>query len=163
MDMLTERGGDGCFTSGLLTATGAVTTYDTTVTISYMINGQMLTKTAVTTGASPTTDANTGAAFVALQPLKACVFVWLLNAAGTVKVAQGPIVSVDPDSGLRKQHPDFPAIPDGHVAFAYHIIQTAANSSAWTFGVSNWNATGVTKLIVNVGILPSRPPSGATA
>lgn len=153
-----------CTSSGLLTATGAETVHDTTVTITYCIDGVAYTKTAITDGATPTTDANTGAAFTPLQADKACCFLWLLDAAGTVKVAQGPIVDVDGDTDdPAKILPLMPPVPKDHVAFARQVVQTNGASSAWTFGSSNWNATGVTDLIQNLLTLPSRPPNLATA
>ena len=155
---------DMCMTSGLLTATGAETVYDTTVTITFSINGVLYTKTAVTDGATPTTDINTAAAFTALQPDKACTFLWMLNASGTVAVAQGPIVDVDGDVDLVElQMPLFPTVKAGYVPFAYQKIQTSGASSAWTFGVGNWNATGVTDIIKNISTLPSRPATDLTA
>ena len=158
------RGLTMAFSSGLLTAAGAETVHDTTVTITFSIDGVLATKTAITDGATPTTDANTGAAFAPLAADKACVFVWMLNASGTVKVAQGPIVAVDGDTDEPKtQVPLFPPIPAGHCPFAYQKVQTAGTSSAWTFGTSNWNATGVTDVIKNISTLPARPSTDAVS
>jgi hypothetical protein len=47
------------------------------------------------------------------------------------------------------------------VPFAYQLVQTAGTSSAWTFGTSNWNATGVTDAIVDISVLPDRPQADA--
>ena len=58
------RSDNFCTTSGLLTATGGETVYDTTVTICFCVDGKAKTKTAVTDGATPTLDYNTGAAFL---------------------------------------------------------------------------------------------------
>lgn len=148
-----------CFTSGLLTGTGAETVYDTTVTISYCVDGVMKTKTAVTDGATPTTDGNTGAAFNAVLPDKVCLLVWGLNVSGTVSLYQGPIESVDGETDVAKIYPQFPQIPDGITPFAYTVFQTTGASSAAGLlpGTANWNATGLTATHVNVSTLPLRP------
>lgn len=153
-----------CFTSGLLTAAGAETVYDTTVTISFSVDGVMATKTAVTDGVTPTTDIATGAAFVPLAADQSCCFVWMMTVGGTVAVAQGPIIDIDPDTDRpQTQAPLFPRVPAGYCPFAYQIVQTNGSSSAWTFGTSNWNATGVTDIIKNVSTLPDRPALDVTA
>lgn len=157
------RGLTAAFTSGLLTAAGAETVHDTTVTIVFAINGRLYTKTAITDGATPTTDYRTGAAFEALDADEACTFVWCLNSSGAVKVVQGPVVKVDGDTDRPLVRPSFPSIPDDVCPFAYQVVQTAGNSSAWTFGTSNWNATGVTDAIVNISTLPRRAPSDTTS
>ena len=148
-----------CFTSGLLTGTGAETVYDTTATIVYTVDGVLKSKTAVTDGVTPTTDGNTGAAFTAVLPDKICVFVWALNAAGTVALFQGEIKDVDGTTDVATDYPDFPSIPNTHTPFAYTIYQTAGTSAAAGLrpGTSNWNATGLTASHVNVSELPKRP------
>ena len=150
-------------TSGLLTVTGAEALYDTTVAISFSIDGKAYSKATVADGAAITTDLK-GNAFTALAADQGCVFVWCLNAAGTVDVAQGPIQAVDGATDLFLITPDFPSIDTGlWCPFAYSIHQTSGASSAWTFGTSNWNATGVTDIVVNVHTLPDRRPTDATA
>lgn len=156
MDQLTLRGANFCTTSGLLTATGAETVHDTTVTINYVINGKIATKTAITDGATPTTDYATGAAFVAMTASQGCVVVWGLISGGTVKCVQGPIYSLDA-SGNFLVAPQFPAIPDDMVPFAYQVLKAGSTAGTITFGSSNWNATGFTNAIVNVAVLPARP------
>lgn len=166
MDQLTLRGANFCTTSGLLTATGAETVYDTTVTINYVINGKIATKTAVTDGVTPTTDYNTGAAFPALvggasvanTPGYGCVVVWGLIAGGTVKCMMGPHERLDMQGNFVRT-PDFPPVPKEVVPFAYQVLKAGATASATAiiFGTANWNATGFTNAIVNVSVLPSRP------
>lgn len=163
---LEVRGFVGCTTSGLLTATGGVTTYDTTVTINYAIDGILRTKTAITTGTTPTTDANTGLAFPALvggasvagQNGNGAVAVWMLDSAGTVFVALGAPQPLDAQGNFINS-PQFPAIPAGKVPFAYQVLKAGATASATAivFGTANWNATGFTNSIKNVMTLPSRP------
>lgn len=143
-----------CTTSGLLTATGGVTTYDTTVTINYVLNGKIATKTAITAGTTPTTG-YVSAAAITLTASKARTVVWGLISGGTVKVIEGPIVDWDGVAFLLP--PPFPAIPDDFVPFAYQILKASSAAGTLTFGSSNWNATGFTNAIVNVAVLPSRP------
>lgn len=163
---LSQRGAAFCTTSGLLTATGAETVYDTTVTINYVIDGKISTKTAVTDGVTPTTDYVTGAAFPALigggsvanTPGYGCVVVWGLIAGGTVKCMMGPHERLDMQGNFVRA-PQFPTVPKEVAVFAYQVLKAGATASAsgLTFGSSNWNATGFTNAIVNVAYLPSRP------
>lgn len=154
MDKTALRGQNICTTSGLLTATGGVTTYDTTVTINYVINGKIATKTAITGGVTPTTD-GVSAAAITLTANQARTIVWCLIAGGTVKVLAGDVVAWD---GVAFQiPPPFPPIPDTYVPFAYQILKAGSTAGTITFGSSNWNATGFTNAIVNVAVLPDRP------
>lgn len=149
------NGGNCCTSPGLLTATGAETVYDTTVTINYVLNGVFAQKTAVTDGVTPTTDAISGSA-ITLTANKARMVVWCLISGGTVKALAGPIV--DWDGVAFKQAPQFPDIPDAYVPFAYQLLKGGATlSGTWTFGSSNWNATGLTSAIKNLAFMPSRP------
>ena len=144
-----------CTTSGLLTATGGETVYDTTVTINYVLNGKIATKTAVTDGVTPTTDYVSAAAITLTANKSRCV-VWGLVSGGTVKAIAGDIV--DWDGTAYKVPPPFPVVPDDFVPFAYQIIKGGSTvSGTWTFGSSNWNATGITSAIVNIAVLPNRP------
>ncbi len=147
------------YTSGALTATGAETVYDTTVTITFCIDGKLYAKTAVTDGATPTTDGNTGAAFVAVTTDKVCPFVWALNSSGTVSLYQGTIEDVDGDTDAAIDYPQFPSLPDSVTPFAYTVYQTTGASAAAGLrpGTDNWNATGLTATHVNISALPDRP------
>ena len=153
------EGGTFCTSSGALTGTGAATTYDTTVTITYAIDGRAYTKTAITSGVTPTTDGNTGLAFEAVLPDQACVFVWGLNASGTVSLYQGPSEDVDGNTDVIKNACQFPNIPADICPFAYTLYQTTGASSASGLrpGTSNWNAAGLTATHRNILTLPSRP------
>lgn len=145
------------FVSGLLTAIGAETVYDTTVTIQFCINGKMGTaRTAVTDGATPTTDGD-GNALDTLTASKGCVIVWCVKIDGTVKIFQGPVRDLD-SSGAFKVAPDFPTIDlDTYCPFAYQVLKASSSAGTITFGSSNWNATGFTNVIQNVSTLPPRP------
>jgi len=143
-------------------AAGTTSTYSTTNSTACIIDGKWATAlTAQTNTASPTTDVNTGAAFVALNDNEICAFVWGVNAAGAVKVAQGPIVSTAPGvtttPGDVPVAPQFPSLPDDFCPCAYTLIQTAPSASAWTFGSSSWAATGVTDTWADIAVIPSRP------
>jgi hypothetical protein len=149
------------FSSGLLTATGAETVYDTTVTIQFAIAGKMGTaKTAVTDGATPTTD-GAGNALDTLTGTttggQGCTMVWCLTSAGAVRVFQGPVRSLDA-AGTFLHAPDFPEIDlNTYCPFAYQVLKHYGTASTITFGSSNWNATGFSNAIVNVSQLPARP------
>lgn len=153
------------FTGNLANAAlvaGTTSTYTTTVVTNCVIGGKFCTQlSAQTNTASPTTDINTGAAFVAVQPEQGCVFVWGLNAAGAVKVAQGtrvPLINgVTTTPGSFVAPPQFPALPDDFAPFGYTVIKTGPSAAAWTFGSGAWAASGVSATFVNVCELPDRP------
>lgn len=150
------NGGTAATTSGLLTATGAETVYDTTVAISYAIQGKAYSKAAAADGATPTTDGNSEA-LATLTASQGCVMVWALNAAGTVGVFQSDVNALDP-SGNFDIVPDFPSVDlETWCPFAYQVLKAGSTAGTITFGSSNWNATGFTNAIVNVHRLPNRP------
>jgi hypothetical protein len=155
MSQQVTRSKNAVFTSGALTATGAETVYDTTVTITGSLDGKIITKTAVTDGATPTTDAVTGSAFTTLTANKGSVMVWCVNSSGTVKVLQGSVEDMSGGSVL--QPPQCPNIPDTLLPFAYQVLKASSTAGTITFGTSNWSATGFTNAIVNVSVLPNRP------
>lgn len=143
-------------------AAGTTSTYTTTATTSCVIGGKFATQlSAQTNTATPTTDVNTGAAFVAQTDNTASVYVFGINAAGAIKVAQGTIVDtevgVTTTAGAFKVGPQFPTLPDDFCAIGYVLVRTAPSASDWTFGSSSWGATGITTAFVNVSTLPSRP------
>ncbi len=150
------RGLNFCTTTGLLTATGAETVYDTTAAIQYVLGGKIASKAAVTDGTTPTTG-GVSAAAITLTANYGRVVVWCLVSGGTVKVIEGDVEALDA-AGDFIDYPSFPDIPDTYVPFAYQVIKGASTvSGTWTFGSSNWNATGITSTIVNVAALPDRP------
>ena len=150
----------GVYSRGALTATGAETVHDTTVTITYSIGGKMYIKTAITDGVTPTTDHNTAAAFKGLTGTttsgQACTFVWGLDSSGNVKVCQGPVATTDASGNLEDPGLLFPAIKDDIAPFAYMVSKHYGAASTWTFGSSNWNVSGFNNTIVNVAQLPDR-------
>lgn len=139
-------------------AAGTTTTYTIGAAFNYAIAGQAYNKGTASNAASPTTDAVTGAAFRALLPDQACVFVFCVNAAGTVSVAQGPIVTLSAvTGGLSAVH--FPSLPDGLTAFGYLYAQAGTTlSGSWTFGSSNLSGvTGMTYTFRDLVLLPAQP------
>lgn len=151
----------GTIKTGLIK--GTTSTYTTTVTSAGMINGKYVTGLAAQTNtATPTTDAVTGAAFVALADNQATVLVIGQKADSTIQMAQGSIeataTGVTTTAGAFLNAPQFPTLPDDFMVFGYNIIRTAPSASAWTPGTSSWDATGVTATeFVQCGVLPSRP------
>lgn len=147
--------------SGLVA--GTTSTYTTTVTTAGVINGKWVTTLGTQTNtASPTTDAMTAAAFNVLAPNKACCLVWGQNAAGAIKLCQGPIVDtfagVTTTVGAFRDTPQFPQLPDDFMPLGYQLVRTAPNAANWTPGTSSWTASGVTcSTIQRVAQLPDRP------
>lgn len=145
-------------------AAGTTSTYTTTATTVHVINGLFGTTLAAQTNtATPTTDVNTGAAFVAQTDNQASVYVFGVTAAGAIAVAQGSIedtqVGVTTTAGAFINYPQFPHLPDDFCPIGYAIIRTAPSAATWTFGSSNWGATGITGTFKNVCVMPTRPQS----
>lgn len=158
-------GANFCTTSGLLTAAGAETVYDTTVTINYVLNGKIDTRTGVTDGVTPTTDYVSGATFpvlvggnsVAGANGQGCIMLWGLIAGDNVRCIMGPREALD-SSGNFVVAPQFPNFPDAFVPFAYQVLKAGATAAVnVAFGTTNWNATGYTNVIVNIATMPDRP------
>jgi hypothetical protein len=151
----------GVIKSGLIKGTNK--SYTTTVSTEGMINGKYVTAlTAQTNTAVPTTDASTGAAFVALTDNQATVVVMGQTLAGAIAACQGSIeateVGVTTTAGAFIRAPQFPTLPDDFMVLGYCLVRTAPSASGWTFGTDNWAATGVTTSeFVQCGVLPSRP------
>lgn len=162
MEDLILRGATfGTIKTGLIK--GTTSTYTTTVTSAGMINGKYVTGlSAQTNTATPTTDAQTGAAFVAQTDNTACVYVMGQKADSTIQACQGSIVDTEvgitTTAGAFKVPPQFPTLPDDFMVFGYVIVRTAPSASDWTFGTSSWTATGITATeFVQCGVLPARP------
>lgn len=144
--------------AGLTGLSGAATTYSTGAAILSAINGKAYSKATVTGGTTPTTDGITGAAFVGLTAGYGSVFVWGVNSAGTVSVCQGSVEKLDVLGAFATAAPTFPPIPDTVAPFGYSVIKAGSTTSGtWTFGSSNWNATGITISAQDVLELPDRP------
>lgn len=162
MDNLTLSGITmGTVNSGI--TKGTTSTYTTTATTAGFINGKYVTGLAAQTNtATPTTDAATGAAFVAVPINKASVYVFGTKADSTIQVCQGSVVptqvGVTTTAGAFINPPQFPALPDDFMVLGYVLVRAAPSASSWTFGTSSWTATGITaSTVVPCAVLPARP------
>lgn len=125
---------------------GGATTYSSSA-FGYALNGDAYAKALVSGGTTPTTDGNTGAP-ITLTANKARAIVWAVNAAGTVSVYAGPIVDWTDTTAGSTACP-LPAIPGNVAPFAAHTVQAGSTTvGTWTFGSSNWNATGIASITV---------------
>lgn len=142
---------------------GTTSTYTTTVTTTCVINGKFATTLAAQTNtASPTTDANTALAFNALAPNQTCTLVFGQNAAGAIKLCQGPIINtlvgVTTTVGALLNEPQFPGLPADFCPLAYTVVRTAPSAASWIPGTGSWTASGVSaSTFQNVCMLPNRP------
>jgi len=148
---------------------GTATTVSTTSTPSYYLNGKITASTNQSSGATPTTDIVTGAAFKPLTGTTAalgtgCVFVfgWDSSAPTVFSVAQGKVVkTLDVVNGAAAY--EFPSIPKTFCPVAYVTIGYIG-STLWLFGTSNWDATTVTiGTVINCAMLPRQPLTAVTS
>lgn len=153
---LTANLADAAFivTAGSASTLATANTYATAV--NYAIKGKIYHKAVATGITTPTTDATTAAAFVALAASQGCVFVVGLDSSGNWKASQGGVQTLDSSNSFVIA-PQFPAVPDTICPIAYIVCKNGSTGSAWTFGTSNWNATGMTTAAVGVCTLPDRP------
>jgi hypothetical protein len=143
--------------AGLAVGTTTTTTTANTIVFYYSINGKSGTATGASNGATPTTDINTGAAFLPVGLNKAGVFVFGYNLAGTLLCAQGEIVDYS-DAGVFAKAPHFPALPDNFVVIGYELVKVISTGSSWVMGTHNQAAlTGITKVFQDCSSLPGRP------
>lgn len=156
------HGGALCLSKATLAA-GTTTTISNTGTITYFVNGIFATKGAMTNAATPTTDANTGAAFKPLPiptsaaDAKGCLFVVGLDIDGNVKVSQGPLVNAA-DVTNKVSAYAFPPMPDTVCPFGYiKVVAGSTQAAAWTFGTSNLAAgvTGITCTFADIARIPA--------
>lgn len=141
-------------------AAGTTTTISTTGTTQFAIAGSAYSKSAITNGATPTTDIVTGAAFVALSANQGTVVVVMLDTSGAVKAAQGSVQALDV-SGAFINAPQFPAInADLYCPIGYIVLKAGSTlSGTWTFGSSNLSGvSGMTYTFHDVALgMPARP------
>lgn len=172
-DLYDVRGGTFCTNkAGLGGLTAGITTYTTTAPgaddgLNFAIAGKAYRVADKTATATPTVDITTGDAFVALTGTTAatgtgCVFVFCFDSGGTLRVAQGPIVStVDVANGSAAY--EFPAIPASVCPFAY-VTVSYIGATSWIFGTSNWDATTtVLGTAIDCLLLPTQPLTAASA
>lgn len=149
---------------GLTGISGAATTFTTNaLTLPYAIRGKAYTNAQVSAGATPTTDTasgvNNGLAITLTAGKGRCV-VWGVNAAGTELVCAGPIVDLDSANAFILA-PQFPSLPLDFCPCAYTLHKAGSTTvGTWTFGVSNWNATGMVHVVQDLALgMPDRPQS----
>lgn len=156
MDILALSGSTGCL-SAVTLAAGTTTTVSSTGAIVYAINGKAYTASALSNTAHPTTDSNTGAAFVGVPTGSGSVIVYGLNAAKALKAVQGTVVALDGSYNFISA-PQFPAIPNDFCPIGYLVVKAGSGSSTWTAATSNQaSATGITYNRQDVALgLPDR-------
>lgn len=156
-DNLAQVPQTACLSKATLAA-GTTTTISTTGTTTYVIKNRIYTKTAITNGATPTTDALTGSAFTALSASEGTVVVVGLDSSGNLKACQGSIVDLDSDGNF-VQAPQFPGIPDTMCPIGFIVLKAGSSlSGSWTFGSSNLSSvTGMSYDFNDVFGIPDRP------
>lgn len=144
---------------------GTTNTFTTTAATVPVIKGKFGTALGVLTNSAttPTTDANTAAAFPAILPNTTAAIVFGTNAAGTLKAVQGAAIptetGVTTTVGAFINAPQFPAIPDDFCPFAYTIVRVApSGTSGFTLGTTSWAASSMScTTFKNIATLPDRP------
>ncbi len=166
MDAQTQIPVTLCFTKASLTS-GTTSTISTTGTTTYAIRGKFYTKTAITNGATPTTDWSTGNAFLGVLKNNGSVYTVGFDKSGNIKVVQGTINPLD-TSGNFVTAPMFGGLgPAGSTStnndfcmIGYIVIQagsTADNVTGFILGTTSWTATGITATFVDCCGEPDRP------
>ena len=143
---------------------GTTTTLSLSVATAFAISGKVYSKAIASNQATPTTDANTGAAFLGVKANKGCVFVLGLDASGNTVAVQGEITDLDA-SGNFVIAPEFPAtIPATMCPIGYYIIKAGATADATTGWIMFLVSVSLTILfplgfftLVNIATLPTRP------
>lgn len=150
------RGATFCVAKAGLAA-GTTTTYTTAAATGGSIGGEFATALAAQTNTATPTTQGDSSAFTALAASEVSVFVFCIVAAGTIAVFQGSVESLDA-AGVVETAPAFPDIDLGtYLPFGFAVIVNGSTGSAWTFGASNWTATGVVDTYTDVTTLPLRP------
>lgn len=142
--------------AGLTGLSGAATTFTTAAAVLYALGGKAYSKAAVAGGATPTVDGITGAAITVAAGYGTNVL-WCLDSSGNVRAVQGSIEKLDAAGKFKFAPPQFAILPDTLTAFAYSVHVNLATGSLFTFGVSNWNQTGMTHYVQDVLTVPVRP------
>jgi hypothetical protein len=158
MDIQALSSQTGCLSKATLAA-GTTSTISTTGTTAYVIRSKAYAKSAISNGATPTTDAATGLAFPSLSANQGAVVLVGLDASGNVKAVQGGIQALDV-SGNFLIAPQFGPIPDNFCPIGYIVLKAGSTlSGTFTFGSSNLSGvTGMTYTFVDVALgMPDRP------
>lgn len=144
---------------------GTTTTYTMPAATVCAIRGKFCTPISIVSanaGTTPTTDGTTGVAFVPILADNCAALVWFQNAAGTMKLSQGPITPLQPGVtttvGAFINAPQWPALPEDAVPLAYQLVRVSPTGASFTAGTTQWAASGITcSTIQNVNTLPDRP------
>lgn len=145
-----------CTEKAGLTA-GTTTTYTTANATGGSIGGKFATALAAQTNTATPTTQGDSSAFTAVAASQVSVFVFCLVAAGTIAVFQGSVEDLDAGDSVDLR-PEFPNIDlETYMPFGYVVIVNSSAGSDWTFGASNWTATGITDTFTDVTVLPARP------
>jgi len=140
--------------SNLTGLSGAATTFTTSI-FPYTLRGKAYSNPAVAGGATPTTDFLNGLPITLLAGQGRAVL-WCVDAAGTERVVAGPVVPLDA-AGAFIDPPQLPSVPDTLCPFAYSLHRAGPSTvGTWTFGVSNWNATGLVHVAQSLATYPDR-------
>lgn len=139
------------------TVAGTTSTLSTVNTTLYAYRGKAYSKAAITNQATPILDHTTGLAFSGLVANQGCIFVLCFDAAGVLRVSQGPVGTLDV-AGKFIYAPNFPTMFEGDVPFAYLVALAGSTAvGSWIFGTNNLSAvTGLTYNFQDVFTLPDR-------
>lgn len=139
-------------------AAGTTSTLTTASTQLFSLKGKAFSKAGTSNEATPTTDAATGAAFVAVAANKGSVYTICRDSAGALKVVQGTITDLT-SQGTFIVAPQFGPVPDTLCPIGYIVVKVAAGGAAWTFGTSNLTGppANTTITYVDCFTMPERP------
>lgn len=143
---------------------GTTTTFSFTANpLQYVINGKFYSKATQTNAATPTTDGNTGVAFLPVSAGYGCAYVWAYDASGAVKVYQGPItalttIAADGANCAFGLAPAFPSVPGNAAPFGYTIVKVGSSGAAHTMGSTSLaSGSNISVAHQDVSTLPDRP------
>ena len=144
---------------------GATNTWTNSVATTCAIKGKFTVALGINSDAAvtPTTDANTGAAFEYILPNYCAAIVFGVNAAGSLVAVQGEQTETHPGVtttvGAFKLAPQFPSIPDDFCPIAYTIVRVAPSGGAgFLLGTTEWTAASMScTTFQNIVTMPDRP------
>lgn len=157
MDVLAASPVTLCMSKATLAA-GTTSTVSTTGTTVYSIRGRAYSKSAITNGATPTTDAAKGSAFRPIIANQGTVIIWGLDSSGNQKACQGSIEALDA-SGAFIRAPELPVLPNTMCPVGAIILKGGSTLvSTFTFGTNNLSGvTGMTYTFIDLIGMPDRP------
>lgn len=157
MDQLSRAPFTGCVSNCALAA-GTTTTISTTGTTNYGIRGKAYSKTAITNGATPTTDYATGNAFLPVAANQGSIYSVCLDSGGNVRVIQGTVAPLDVNGNFILA-PQLGPLTEDVAMIGYIVIKAGSTAVGnWLFGTNNLSGvTGLTYTFVSVMGDPDRP------